>query len=441
MDRSAFGGAEPSLEVKREALLALLREVKATSAVLARADHATRQRALAAMADALEADRDEILAANAEDLRFAEETGLDAPRKERLTLNPGRIRAMADGLRALVELPDPLAPRGEMWTRPNGLLIERVPVPLGVIAIIYESRPNVTADAAGLAIKSGSAVVLRGGREAHRSNAAIAASLQKGLRAAGLPEKTAVVVPWTDRELVEVVLTARGLVDLAIPRGGHGLIQYVVRTAQVPTLETGVGNNHLFVDRSADFAKATRIVVDAKTDRPAVCNALETLLVHREIAEEWLPEAGRALVDAGVELRGCPESVRILRAHGIPVREATEEDWETEYLDLILAVRVVGGLDEALAHIARYGTGHSEAIVAEDRETVEAFLAAVDAAAVYHNASTRFTDGREFGFGAEMGISTQKLHARGPVGPRELVSYKYIVRGNGQVRGFRAQDR
>ncbi|MBX5436550.1 MAG: glutamate-5-semialdehyde dehydrogenase [Alicyclobacillaceae bacterium] len=415
------------------------RAAKAASRTLAMLDEDSKNRALLAMAEALWERRADILEANRLDMADAERNGESAARLDRLRLDERRIADMMEGVRQVASLPDPVGETLESFSRPNGLRIERVRVPLGVIAVIYEARPNVTVDSAALALKTGNAVVLRGGKEALRSNRHLVLALREGLRNTSVPEDAVQFVDRTERDTVDVLIQATGLVDLAIPRGGAGLIQRVKENAHVPVIETGVGNCHVYVDASADLGMAEAIVINAKTQRPSVCNAMETLLIHERIAAQWLPVIARALWERGVEIRGCERTLAHLREAGVAAPQgllaaATEEDWATEYLALILAVKVVGGVDDAIAHINRYGSQHSECIVAEDGEAAERFLSAVDAAAVYHNASTRFTDGFEFGFGAEIGISTQKLHARGPMGLRELTSYKYVVRGNGQVR-------
>jgi glutamate-5-semialdehyde dehydrogenase len=403
---------------------------RAAARTLAQASAADKNRALNATADALCAEQDRILAANGEDTAAAREHGAADAMVDRLTLTPARISAMADGLRQIAQLPDPVGETLDGWTRPNGLQIQRVSVPLGVIGIIYESRPNVTADAAGLCLKSGNACLLRGGSEALRSNLAIAELLARAAESAGLPRDSVQLIASPDREAARELMRMNGLVDVLIPRGGAGLIQSVIENATVPVIETGTGNCHTYVDGSADLDAALEIVVNAKCSRPSVCNAMETLLVHDVIADEFLPVAAERLRGAGVEIRGC-ERTREYLPEAIP---ATEEDWQTEFLELVLAVKVVDGLDDALEHIARYGTRHSEAILTEDYTASQRFLAEVDAACVYVNASTRFSDGFEFGFGAEIGISNQKLHARGPMGLRELTTYKYVVRGSGQTR-------
>ena len=391
--------------------------------------------ALTAMADALLADADAILAANRRDLAAAE--GRIAPvMLDRLRLDEGRLRGMADGIRAVVALPDPIGHTLATTTRADGLIIERVSVPMGVIAIIYESRPNVTSDAAALAVKAGSACILRGGRDSFHSSLAIVAALRRGLSSCGLPEALVSMVEDTDRAGALALMKGTGYIDLLIPRGSAGLIRTCVETATVPVIQTGTGICHVYIDGKADLDMALSILENAKTSRPSVCNAAEVCLVSREIADAFLPRLKARLTDeraaAGktpVELRLSPDAAAII--DGTP---AGDNDFDTEFLDYILAVRLVDGVEEAIAHIAAHSTGHSEAIVTADPATAERFTAAVDAAAVYVNASTRFTDGGEFGLGCEMGISTQKLHARGPMGLAELTSYKYVIRGNGHVR-------
>ena len=406
------------------------RRAKEAARLLAGLGTGQKNAALLAMARALEEEQAEILAANARDMAAGEAKGLSRALLDRLLLNEKRIRDMAAGLRELAALPDPVGEVTSMWTRPNGLQIGRVRVPLGVIGIIYEARPNVTVDAAGLCLKTGNAVILRGGSEAFYSNQTLTGVISRAATAAGAPEGAIQLLETTDREAVNLLLRANDYLDVLIPRGGAGLIRAVVENATVPVIETGVGNCHVYVDAEADLDMAQRIVINAKTQRPGVCNAMETLLVHKEVADQFLPPLAEALKEKGVTLRGC-ERTRAL----IPWAEiATEADWATEYLDLILAVRVVDSLGEALEHIHRYGTKHSEAIVTTNYQTAREFLARVDAAAVYVNASTRFTDGYEFGFGAEIGISTQKLHARGPMGPEQLTTFKYIIFGSGQIR-------
>ncbi|MEJ2289950.1 MAG: glutamate-5-semialdehyde dehydrogenase [Deinococcales bacterium] len=405
----------------------MLARARRASRPLAAAD---RNAALEAVAEALERHVDRILEANARDVATERERGTAASLVDRLTLDARRVAGMARGCREVADLPDPLGRVLDGWRLPNGLQVRKVSVPFGVIGMIYESRPNVTVDAAVLAIKAGSAVVLRGSSNALNSNRVLVAVMRSALASAGLPEDALQLIDSPDRALVTELLTARGRVDLVIPRGGAGLIRHVVENARVPVIETGVGNCHLYVHRTADVAAAEAIAFNAKVQRPGVCNAIETLLVDAEVAPRFLPAALARLAEAGVELVGCERTRALVDGVG----EATEDDWATEYLDLKLAVRVVDGIDDALEHIARYGTQHSEAIVANDVPTAERFRQEVDAAAVYVNASTRFTDGFAMGFGAEIGISTQKLHARGPMGLAEIVTYKYLVDGAGQVR-------
>lgn len=390
-----------------------------------------KDKALLAMADVLDRRHEQILNANAQDLEEARDKGLKRSYLDRLMLSDARLKQMADGLRQTAALPDPVAQGDYVTVRPSGLEIRRVRVPLGVIGIIYEARPNVTADAAGLCLKSGNAVLLRGGSEAIRSNTVISRFLAKAACEAGIPDGALQFLDTTDRGAVEVMTHLDGLLDVIIPRGGAGLISHVVQNSTVPVIETGTGVCHTFVDESADFEMALRIAINAKTSHPSVCNAMETLLVHKNIAQAFLPGISQAMRAKGVELRGCERAREICPDW----REATEEDWSTEYGDLILSVKVVDSLDEAIQHINRYNTGHSEAIVTDNIKNAHRFQREVDAAAVYVNASTRFTDGFEFGFGAEIGISTQKLHARGPMGLAELTSTKYLIYGEGQVRG------
>ena len=405
---------------------------RAAARALASATAGEKNKALQCMAQSLLERQEEILAANRQDMDAAAESGMAKAMLDRLSLSPSRIAGMADGLRQVAALADPVGEIVQGGLRPNGLRIEKTRVPLGVVGIIYEARPNVTSDAAALCLKAGNAVILRGGKEALRSNAAVADALRDGLASAGLNPDAVQLVRDTSRETANAMMRLHGVIDVLIPRGGAGLIRAVVENATVPVIETGVGNCHIYVDRDADIAMAARITVNAKASRPSVCNAAETLLVHEEIAPRALPVIAKALEEAGVQLRGCERTREILADPA--VLPATEEDWATEYLDYILAVRVVPSLEAAAEHIAAYGTGHSECIVTDSHAAAERFTAAVDAAAVYVNASTRFTDGEEFGMGAEIGISTQKLHARGPMGLRELTTVKYIVYGDGQVR-------
>ena len=412
----------------------ILQEAKAAAPILARFGTEEKNRALIEMAAALERSEAEILSANAEDMQAAE--GKISPvMLDRLKLTPERIKGMADGIREVAALNDP-ARVIERTERPNGLVIEKTAVPMGVIAIIYESRPNVTSDAAALALKAGSACVLRGGKEAFRSAYAIVTALRQGLTAAGFPETAVSIVEDTTRASARELMTAVGYVDLLIPRGGAGLIRACVEEAKVPCIQTGTGICHVYVDSPCDLEMALSIVENAKTSRPSVCNAEEVLLVHRDVAAAFLPKLKERLVDrrsaegkTPVELRLDPRAAAIIA--GTP---AGPEDFDTEFLDYILAVKVVDSVEEAASHIAAHSTGHSESIVTNSDEHAGFFTKAVDSAAVYVNASTRFTDGGEFGLGCEMGISTQKLHARGPMGLRELMSYKYVIRGNGQVR-------
>lgn len=404
---------------------------KAASVSIGMSGNAVRNAALNAIASALVSRKAEIFAANAEDVAAARAAGMSESMLDRLTLTESRVELMAQGALELTQAADPLEKVYDTTVRPNGLEITKIAVPLGVIAIIYEARPNVTVDAAVLCLKSGNAVILKGGREAIRSNLCLGGIMRDALVSAGLPADCVSVVPDTSREAATALMTMNEYVDVLIPRGGKGLISAVVKNATVPTIETGTGNCHLFVDASADFGMAADIIFNAKTSRPSVCNALETVLVHADIAEKFLPVMKKKLDEKKVELRGCEETRRILGDCVVP---AAESDWADEFLDYVLAVKVTDGIDSALSHIARYSTGHSEAIVTQDAANAERFLREVDAAAVYVNASTRFTDGGEFGYGAEIGISTQKLHARGPMGIDCLTTYKYIVRGNGQVR-------
>lgn len=389
-----------------------------------------KNKALLASADALLAAQEEILSANREDVAAAVEKGIKGAFIDRLTLTEQRLAEMAAGLRQVAALDDPVGEVLSMKTLENGLLIGQKRVPMGVIGIIFEARPNVTADAFGLCLKAGSAVILRGGKEAFGTNRAVVGVLRGALAAEGLPEDCVQMVPDTSRETANEMMRLNGYLDVLIPRGGAGLIQSVVQNSTVPVIQTGVGNCHVYVDESADLEKAAKIVLNAKTQRPGVCNACESLLVHEKIAEAFLPEIGRALQEKTVEIRGDAQTQSLV-AGAVP---ATEEDWATEYADTILSTRVVRDIDEAIAHIRKYSTGHSEAIVTENYTNAQRFLNEVDAAAVYVNASTRFTDGGQFGFGAEIGISTQKLHARGPMGLKELTTTKYIIYGSGQIR-------
>lgn len=403
------------------------RRAKASARVLATAG-SKKKDALLAAADALEAGAEQILTANRQDLQRAD--GLTKAFVDRLTLTHTRISDMAAGMRKVAEQTDPVGVVVEGRTLSNGLQLKKVRVPLGVIGIIYEARPNVTADAAALCLKSGNAVILRGGKEALESNRCIASLIRRAIADAGLPEDAVQFVEDTDRSSAVAMMGMTSFIDVLIPRGGGGLIRSVVEHSRVPVIQTGEGNCHIYVDADADIQMAAEIIFNAKTSRPSVCNAVETILVHADIAQAALPVIQARLREKQVELRGCARTCRIL-PEAVP---ATEEDWRTEFLDYILAVKVVDSIDEAIAHIARYSTGHSEAIITERYAAAERFVAEVDSAAVYVNASTRFTDGGEFGLGAEVGISTQKLHARGPMGIAELTSTKFIVCGNGQIR-------
>lgn len=402
---------------------------KEAAAVLRTAGEKKR-RALLEAAQALRAETGRILEANALDLAAARGSGMRDAMLDRLTLTAARVEAMAQGMEDVAAQRDPVGRVLSGETRPNGLKVEKITVPMGVIGIIFEARPNVTSDAAALCLMAGSAVILRGGKEALHSNTAVTAVLQEALARAGLPREAVQLVRDTSRESSREMMGLVGYLDLLIPRGGAGLIRAVVENARVPVIETGVGNCHVYVDETADVDMAAEIIFNAKTSRPSVCNAIETILVHEKIAEKALPAIAARLREKQVELRGDSRTREIL-PEALPAAEA---DWETEYLDYILAVRVVESLNEAVGHIARYSSGHSECIVTRDFRAAEEFTARVDSAAVYVNASTRFTDGGEMGLGAEIGISTQKLHARGPMGLNEIVSYKYVIRGDGQVR-------
>ncbi len=395
-----------------------------------------KNRALMAMAEALESGRERILAANSRDMEQARQKGIKQSMLDRLLLTEDRLSGMAEGLRQVAGLKDPVGEILGGSTLPNGLTVTKIRVPLGVLGIIYEARPNVTADAIGLCLKSGNAVILKGGSEALESNRMVAAILREAAEKAGIPEGSVQFIDTTDRDAVRELITMNGLVDVVIPRGGAGLIRMVVENATVPVIQTGVGVCHTFVDAGADYAMAAEIVLNAKVQRPAVCNAMETLLVHKDAVEDFLPEMLRKLGEKNVIVRGDSVVERVGSGLGgaVTVEAATEEDWATEYGDLRLSMKVVDSLDEAISHIARFGTKHSECIVTRNYANARAFQQQVDAAVVYVNASTRFTDGFQFGFGAEIGISTQKLHARGPMALPELTTYKYLVNGDGQIR-------
>ena len=397
---------------------------------LSKAGGALIDKALNAIATALEKNANYILEENAKDIRAASENDMAQAMIDRLTLTHDRISGMAEGMRQVASSENPIGK--VLWgeTRPNGLRIEKVAVPIGVIAVIFEARPNVTADAAAICLKAGNSVILKGGKEAINSNKAIAAVMRNALAESGLPEDCIILIDNISRQATTELMKLNGYVDLLIPRGGAGLIRSVVENATVPVIETGVGNCHVYVDRDADIDMAASIVANAKASRVSVCNACESLLIHKDIAEDALLVIGDALKEKNVEIRG-DEAVCEILPYAIPV---TDDDWSTEYLDYIISVKTVDDIDEAIAHIAQYGTGHSEAIITDSYAAAEKFKSEVDAAAVYVNASTRFTDGGEFGFGAEIGISTQKLHARGPLGIAHMVSSKYVISGNGQIR-------
>ncbi len=404
---------------------------KAASPAAAKAGTVLKNQALTAISEALLANMDRIIADNAKDLEAAVQNNMSAAMQDRLRLDESRIRAMANAVCKLISLEDPIGTEDRGWIRPNGLRIRQVRVPLGVIGIIFESRPNVTVDAAVLCLKAGNAVILRGGKEAIHSNTCLVAVMREALESVGLPGDLVQLVEKTDRETAAEMMRLNGYLDVLIPRGGAGLIQAVVKQATVPVIETGAGNCHVYVDASAKIDMAVEIANNAKTQRPSVCNAIETLLVHKDIAAQFLPEVKKVFDKSNVEIHGCEVTQQILGDCVVP---AAEEDYATEYLDYKIAIRVVDTVDEAIAHILRYSTRHSECIVTESMENAELFQNSVDSAAVYVNASTRFTDGEEFGFGAEIGISTQKLHARGPMGLQALTTIQYRIVGSGQIR-------
>lgn len=414
----------------------VLLRAKAAASALAMLNTEQKNKALLAMAQALEKEQNDILSANAQDVSMAEKNGMNSVMIDRLRLSSERIKGMAEGIREVVALPDPIGRVLARVERPNGLIIEKTRVPMGVVAIIYESRPNVTSDAAALSLKSGNICVLRGGKEAFRSSSAVVAALRKGLTEAGFCADFVNMVPDTSREGATALMTAVGLVDLLIPRGGAGLIRACVEQAKVPCIQTGTGICHIYVDQKADFEKALNIIENAKTSRPSVCNAAEVCLVNRSIAPVFLPLLKERLVDARISAQKTPVELR-LDAEACDIIEGTvaqDVDFDTEFLNYILAVKLVKDVHEAISHISAHSTQHSEAIVTEDAEAARLFTAAIDSSSVYVNASTRFTDGGEFGLGCEIGISTQKLHARGPMGLEELTTYKYVIRGDGQIR-------
>ena len=407
------------------------KKAKEVSFILSNLSTLEKNKGLNAMANSLVNNKEEIDdEPNKIDLQASMEKGTSKSMLDRLALTEERIEGMSNGLRQVVALPDPIGEVLGMWTRPNGLQIGQKRVPLGVIGIIYEARPNVTSDAAGLCFKAGNAVILRGGSEAINSNKAIVKVLREGLKSVGLPEDSIQLIEDTSREVATEMMKLNDYIDVLIPRGGAGLIQAVVKNATVPVIETGTGNCHIYVDEYADFEMAKNIVINAKTSRPSVCNAAEKLLVHEKIAKDFMPIILKALRDKDVEIRGDKSSI----AYDSSIKKANKEEWYNEYLDYIIGVKVVNDIDEAIDIINHYGSGHSEDIITKDYDNSQKFLQKVDAAAVYVNASTRFTDGEEYGFGAEIGISTQKLHARGPMGLKELTTIKYIIYGNGQIR-------
>jgi glutamate-5-semialdehyde dehydrogenase len=411
-------------------ILEICKKAKQASYQLGQLSADTKNKALYSMADALEKNSSDMIEANKKDVEASRRNGVKEALIDRLLLNEKRITNMANCLREVAQLPDPIGEIVKTWTRPNGLIIGQLRVPLGVVAVIYESRPDVTSDASGICLKSGNAVILRGGSEAINSNIAVGKVLSQAAVESGIPDGSIQIVPVTDRSAATQLMTMRDYVDVLIPRGGADLIKAVVENAKVPVIETGIGNCHIYVEKDADLTRAGDIIINAKCQRPGVCNAAEKLLVHRDIAESFVPTIVKSLRDHGVEVRGCEETQRIV-ADVVP---ATEEDWYTEYLDLIIGVKIVSGLNEAITHINKYGTKHSEAILTSDFNKALTFIQRVDSAAVYWNASTRFTDGNQYGLGAEIGISTQKIHARGPMSIRHLTSVKYFVLGRGQIR-------
>jgi len=422
------------MAIQTRSVAEICADAKEASRTLGRLDSATRDAALEAIAASLEARLDEILEANALDVRGGEEAGIGSALLDRLRLTPERVAGMARGVREIAALRDPVGEVLEGFRLPNGLDVRKVRVPLGVVAVVYESRPNVTIDCTALAIKSGNAIVLRGSSMADNSNAVLADLAREAVASVGVPAEAVALVAGGGREELREVATQTGVIDLLIPRGGEGLKKALMEYATVPVIYAASGNCHVYVDASADLEKARAIALNAKVQRPGVCNAAESLLVHSDVAAEFLPGVMRDLRDAGVELRVDGRAQAAAGGDGDSLVEATEEDWANEFLDLILAVKVVDSLDEAIAHVNRYGSGHSEAIVTNSEPASRAWIESIDAAVVYVNASTRFTDGGEFGMGAEIGNSTQKLHARGPIGLRELCTYKYVVEGSGQIR-------
>ncbi|NOZ64648.1 MAG: glutamate-5-semialdehyde dehydrogenase [Caldiserica bacterium] len=415
----------------REEIESIARKAREASYTLAKASSEIKNEALRFMAENLAENQEEILRENRKDLEKAAHKGLTGALIDRLTLNEKRISGMVKGIKEVIDLPDPVGEIIKMWRRPNGLLVGKMRVPIGVIGIIYEARPNVTSDAAVLCLKSGNAVILRGGSEAYHSNRVIVKHLREGLKRAGLPTEAIQLIPFLEREAVKHMLKLNNYIDLIIPRGGEGLIRAVTEESLIPVIKHYKGICHVYVDEHADLDMAIEISYNAKVQRPGVCNAMETLLVHNKIAPEFLPPMVKKFKEANVELRGCEKVRELIKG----IKEAGEEDWSTEYLDLILSVKIVENIEEAIHHINFYGSHHSDAIVTNHYALARKFLEEVDSAAVYVNASTRFTDGGEFGMGAEIGISTDKLHARGPMGIEELTCYKFIIFGSGQVRG------
>ena len=408
----------------------MARKAQEASRQLAQLSTAIKNKALLEMAEDLEQNQERLIEENRRDLAAGEKAHLSSSLIDRLRLTPLVIRGMAEGLREVARLPDPVGEVTKMWKRPNGLMVGRMRIPLGVIGIIYESRPNVTADASGLCLKSGNSVILRGGSEAFHSNQAIGQILRKVLVGMGLPQEAIQIFPHTEREAIREMLQLEGYIDLIIPRGGEELIRFVTKHSKIPVIKHYKGVCHIFVDETADLEMAARVCLNAKVQRPGVCNAMETLLVHKKVASRFLPKMARVLQKEGVELRGCSQTKKVL-SH---IKEAREEDWSQEYLDLILSIKVVKGIEEAVEHIARYGSSHTEAIITSDYRNAQRFLREVNSSCVLVNASTRFNDGFELGLGAEIGISTSKLHAFGPMGLEELTTTKFIVYGEGQIR-------
>lgn len=414
----------------KEEMLLIAGRAKEAKKGLSNLSAEVKNKALRGMARAIRKEEKLILAENEADLRDAEKKGISRSFLERLMLTSERLEDISNGLEKIAALPDPIGEATKAWKIPNGLEISKVRVPIGVLTIIYEARPNVTVDAAGLCLKSGNSVILRGGSEAIRSNVALARVISEAAGKAGIPKGAIQIVRRVEREAVEELLALSQWIDLVIPRGGEGLIRTISEISTIPVIKHYKGICHTYIDEAADLKMAEEIAFNAKVDRPGVCNAMETLLVHQDVAKKILPSLGRRLLEAGVEIRGCAQTMEIIPE----AKEAVEDDWKTEYLGLILSIRIVSNLDVAIAHIEKYGSGHSEAIVTDSYRAAKNFLQVVDAACVYVNASTRFTDGGQFGMGAEIGISTDKLHARGPMGLEELTSYKYIIKGEGQIR-------